>query len=136
MSNEAPAGLSGTLRTWLRVEGLAVFAATLALYVHDGGSLWLFVLLFLAPDLSMLAYLGGPVVGALGYNLVHTYSAPAVLATVGVAGLPWALPLALIWAAHIGFDRALGYGLKHRAGFGFTHLGRIGREARAVPEAG
>jgi hypothetical protein len=29
--------------------------------------------------------------------------------------------------AHIGIDRALGYGLKYSAGFGFTHLGRIGK---------
>ena len=36
----------------------------------------------------------------------------------------------MIWCAHIGFDRALGYGLKSAAGFEFTHLGRIGRGAR------
>jgi hypothetical protein len=29
--------------------------------------------------------------------------------------------------AHIGLDRALGYGLKYNAGFVFTHLGRIGK---------
>ena len=34
--------------------------------------------------------------------------------------------VALIWAAHIAVDRALGYGLKYGAGFGLTHLGRIG----------
>ena len=34
--------------------------------------------------------------------------------------------LGLVWAAHIGVDRALGLGLKYGAGFGFTHLGRIG----------
>jgi hypothetical protein len=45
------------------------------------------------------------------------------------------LSLALIWLAHIGFDRALGYGLKYAAGFGFTHLGRIGKEARAETPA-
>jgi len=39
------------------------------------------------------------------------------------------LSIAMIWLAHIGFDRALGYGLKYNAGFGFTHLGRIGRPA-------
>ncbi len=33
----------------------------------------------------------------------------------------------MIWMAHIGIDRALGYGLKYSLGFGFTHLGRIGR---------
>jgi hypothetical protein len=37
------------------------------------------------------------------------------------------LLIAMIWLAHIGFDRALGYGLKYASGFGFTHLGRIGK---------
>ena len=35
--------------------------------------------------------------------------------------------IAMIWLAHIGFDRALGYGLKYASGFGFTLLGRIGK---------
>jgi hypothetical protein len=35
--------------------------------------------------------------------------------------------IAMIWLAHIGFDRALGHGLKYANGFGFTHLGRIGK---------
>jgi hypothetical protein len=38
------------------------------------------------------------------------------------------LSLATIWIAHIGFDRALGYGLKYGSGFTHTHLGRIGRD--------
>jgi hypothetical protein len=40
---------------------------------------------------------------------------------------PLVLSIAMIWMAHIGIDRALGYGLKYSAGFTFTHLGRIGR---------
>ena len=40
---------------------------------------------------------------------------------------PLILSIAMIWLAHIGFDRALGYGLKYASGFGFTHLGRIGK---------
>jgi hypothetical protein len=36
------------------------------------------------------------------------------------------IQIALIWAAHVGIDRALGLGLKYTAGFGITHLGRIG----------
>ena len=39
------------------------------------------------------------------------------------------LPIALIWANHIGVDRLLGYGLKYADGFGWTHLGRVGRKA-------
>ena len=42
---------------------------------------------------------------------------------------PLVLSLAMIWLAHIGIDRALGYGLKYQTGFAFTHLGRIGKDA-------
>lgn len=41
----------------------------------------------------------------------------------------WGLAAA-IWLGHIGFDRLLGYGLKHAHGFRFTHLGLIGRGAK------
>jgi hypothetical protein len=44
---------------------------------------------------------------------------------------PLLLSIAMIWLAHIGFDRALGFGLKYSAGFGFTHLGRIGKTGPA-----
>jgi hypothetical protein len=42
-------------------------------------------------------------------------------------GGPLAEHIALIWLAHVGVDRALGYGLKYASAFGDTHLGRIGR---------
>ncbi len=113
-----------------------MFAAAVVLFVRDGGDWRLFAVLFLAPDLSMLAYLRGPAVGAAGYNLAHTYALPAALSALALAGLAWAVPVALIWAAHIGFDRALGYGLKDRTGFGVTHLSRIGRAARGLRASG
>ena len=66
--------------------------------------------------------------GALVYNLAHTTALPALLLATGVLlTLPWALAASLVWLAHIGFDRMLGYGLKSPAGFGVTHLGMIGR---------
>jgi hypothetical protein len=43
------------------------------------------------------------------------------------AGVPICVAIALIWAAHIGFDRLLGYGLKYPTAFTDTHLGKIGR---------
>jgi hypothetical protein len=59
--------------------------------------------------------------------------APMVLMTTGFGlASPLTLSIALIWLAHIGIDRALGYGLKYVAGFGFTHLGRIGKDANAT----
>ena len=50
-----------------------------------------------------------------------------LLAAVASAAGWAALPVALVWAAHIGFDRALGYGLKLPHGFQSTHLGDLGR---------
>lgn len=120
---------SGGVRTVLRLEGAAAFAAAAALYGHAGMSWLVFVVLFLAPDLSMLAYLAGPKAGALAYNFVHTYALPLPVTISGFAlGSPLVAAIGLIWTAHIGFDRMLGYGLKYRTGFGDTHLGHIGRD--------
>ena len=86
----------------------------------------MFGVLLLAPDLSMLGYLAGPQVGAAIYNTFHTYAMPAV---VGALGMIFANPLmvavALIWFAHIGMDRTLGYGLKYPSSFNDTHLERV-----------
>jgi uncharacterized protein DUF4260 len=85
--------------------------------------------LFLAPDLSFRAYLAGPKIGAWVYNAMHSIVIPMMMLTAGFGfAPPLVLSVALIWLAHIGFDRALGYGLKYSAGFGFTHLGRIGHQ--------
>lgn len=112
----------------LRLEGLALGALAVWGFALTDASWWLFAALALVPDLGMLGYLGGPRLGAVTYNAVHTYAAPAVLAAVAVPlGWTWGLPAASVWAAHIGFDRALGYGLKLSAGFQHTHLGRVGR---------
>jgi hypothetical protein len=119
--------VQGMVRTWLRVEGLLVFAAGLALYAQGERSWLLFAALFLAPDVSFLGYLAGPRSGASVYNLAHSYTLPLALALGAlVMDLDTLLPFALIWIAHIGFDRALGYGLKYPTGFGHTHLGPIG----------
>ena len=127
----APAGAaSGGVRILLRLEGLTLFAGMVLLYSIRGGPWWIFALLFLAPDLSFLAYLSTPRIGVVVYNAAHSTMAPGLLMMAGFAlGETLVLSIAVIWLAHIGFDRALGYGLKYAAGFGFTHLGRIGRTA-------
>jgi hypothetical protein len=128
---ESNGTVTGGLRALLRLEGLALFAGMTLLYAIWGGSWWVYALLFLAPDVSFLGYLAGPRAGAFIYNAAHSYMAPVALMTSGF-GLdsPLTLSIAMIWLAHIGFDRALGYGLKYAAGFGFTHLGRIGHDSR------
>jgi hypothetical protein len=120
----------------LRAEGLAAFAAaSLAFFAVDGSPV-VYLLAILAPDLSMLGYLAGARVGSYTYNLAHTYVAPLALLGVGVyAGVPLATSLALVWAAHVGADRLLGYGLKYPTGFGDTHLGSVGRPGGSVDAA-
>jgi hypothetical protein len=119
---------AGGVRALLRAEGLALAAVATSAYAHAGFSWDLFAALFLAPDLSFAAYLLGPRWGAAAYNLVHSTIAPLALGAGGLAlGVPLAEAIALIGLAHVGFDRALGYGLKYSVAFGATHLGRIGR---------
>jgi hypothetical protein len=129
-SAETTGAVTGGLRTLLRLEGLTLFAGMTLLYAVWGGSWWIYVILFLAPDLSFVAYLADARTGAIIYNAAHSYMAPMTLMVTGLAmASPLVLSIAMIWLAHIGFDRALGYGLKYSAGFGFTHLGRIGKDA-------
>jgi hypothetical protein len=119
----------GGTQLWLRVEGAVVCAGAVAFYVGTGSSWLLFAALFLLPDLGMIGYVVGPRVGAATYNSVHIYAGPALLASAGlIASSPLAISVAAIWAAHIGFDRMLGYGLKSTSGFRHTHLGTIGRD--------
>lgn len=123
--------VTGGVRIVLRLEGLALFAGMVVLYGTWEGSWWVFAALFLAPDLSFLAYLFGPRFGALVYNGAHSYLVPVPLMTLGFSSEDTLmLSVAMIWLAHIGFDRALGYGLKYGTGFGFTHLGRIRPNAK------
>ena len=119
---------TGGVQILLRLEGLALFIGMTLLYGIWDGSWLIYLILFLVPDISFAAYLGGPKFGALIYNAAHSYLGPMVLMTTGFAsGEPLTLSIAMIWLAHIGIDRALGYGLKYEAGFAFTHLGRIGK---------
>ena len=113
----------------LRLEGLALGLLCVWFYYLFDQSWWIFAVLFLAPDLSMLGYLKGPKVGAAAYNAVHSWITVVLIVIVvwyGFEGDALGLSLASILGAHIGIDRALGYGLKYASGFKGTHLGRLG----------
>lgn len=119
---------TGMVLWLLRAEALAVFAAGTALFFLLGGELWLFAVLFFAPDLSIAGYAAGSKAGSVLYNAVHSYALPAVLAVAGVlTGLETLWQIGLIFVAHAAFDRSLGFGLKYAAGFRHTHLGPIGK---------
>jgi Domain of unknown function (DUF4260) len=130
MTREAGAvGAAGSVRGWLRIEGIAAFVAGLAMYGWLGGP-WLLVIPFLLlPDASAIGYLRGPRLGAMTYNVFHNWAIGLVVLGAGLAA--GAAPVTLAGAiliAHVGMDRAAGYGLKYATSFQDTHLGRIGRE--------
>jgi Domain of unknown function (DUF4260) len=125
ISMSSHGAVTGNMRRWLRLEGLAVLSAAVLIYARGRHSWLLFVILFLAPDLSFTGYALGPRRGAVIYNLFHSYILPIALGcAMWLAGRSIAIPL--IWTAHIGFDRLLGYGLKYPTGFKDTHLGKLG----------
>jgi hypothetical protein len=124
----ASGAASGAPLMLLRLEGAAALAGATVAFRALGGGWALFALLFLLPDLSMLGYLAGQRVGAACYNAAHSYLGPASLAVIGASlNAHVALCIACIWAAHIGLDRFLGYGLKYGTSFGDTHLGHGGQ---------
>jgi hypothetical protein len=134
-SQTAPAVAAPVLQL-LRLEGLAAAALSAVLYARSGASWWLFVALWLVPDLSMLGYLIDSCWGSRIYNAIHSYVTPATLAAAGLLLHGHAaLPIALIWINHIGVDRLLGYGLKYPAGFGWTHLSKMGERREEVTQA-
>jgi hypothetical protein len=121
----------GLVNAILRSEALAALVAGVVLWLANGGSpLWLVPALLL-PDASMIGYAVNPRLGAMTYNAVHNWT--LALAVLGVGWWLTNAPALLagsILLAHVGMDRALGYGLKLSTSFQDTHLGRIG-QARA-----
>lgn len=119
---------------------MALLAVVAVLVIYPGWW-WVILAAFLAFDLSMLGYVRSTATGATTYNLVHNYAFPAlaavaalVLEPVSAAASTAAGVLACAWAFHVGFDRALGFGLKLPDSFRNTHLGEIGdAPKRGVP---
>jgi hypothetical protein len=117
----------GSPRRWLRVEGATLLLGAVVAFSTTHQAWWLIPAVLLLPDLFMAGYFKSTRVGAHLYNLVHVTPLPAIVIALG-----WhqhhqlLLALGLVWLAHIGMDRVLGYGLKYDDDFQHTHLGRIG----------
>ena len=128
-ASTVPGFVTAGPKVLLRLEGLAMLIAGVVGYRALGGTWGFFAAAFLVPDRSMLGYLAGAKVGAFFYNAAHSLIGPALLAGLGLlTGSSLALWCTLIWVAHIGFDRAMGYGLKYGSTFFDTHLGKVGRQ--------
>lgn len=116
-----------------RLEAVAIVLASVYFYHRLHRSFLLFALLLFSIDLFMLGYLTSNRVGAYIYNIGHSLALPLVMLVLGTAlGNEISMTLSLIWFAHIGLDRALGYGLKFTSGFNDTHLGSIGKSPHSA----
>lgn len=114
------------VRFWLHAEGAAAFVAGTLLYFQSGGDGWLFLPALLLPDVGLLGYIGSARAGALTYDLVHNWAVGLAVLGAGLALASSPLTLAgAILIAHVGIDRAVGYGLKYAAGAKVTHLQKV-----------
>lgn len=115
----------------LQAEEIAQLAiAVVGLYIQPlHFSWWLWILLFLSPDISMLGYLVNTRVGAFSYNLFHHKLIAVLIMAAGYATHSnITLFTGILLFAHSCFDRVLGYGLKYSDDFKHTHLGMIGNK--------
>lgn len=109
----------------LRLEGLLLLIIATIVFFRFEGSLVLYMAFFLFPDISLFFYLLGKRIGAVTYNIFHTYLIPGLLILFGLSFDYLFIELGLIWFAHIGIDRALGLGLKYPQNRKKTHFQRI-----------
>lgn len=111
---------------FLRVDGFVLFIAALLLFSKIGQRWWLVPVLLFVPDIFMAGYAKSTKLGALIYNVGHSYLLPTITAIFGwYQNHYFLLAIGLIWLAHVGMDRFLGYGLKYDDNFKHTHLGNL-----------
>ena len=117
------------MKQLIKWEEAAMFALSIVLIAPLPYAWYWWLVWILAPDLSMIAYLGGDVTGAIGYNLVHHKGVAIAVYILGLYTAHPALEYAgMILFGHSCMDRAMGYGLKYFTGFQDTHLGKIGKQ--------
>jgi len=116
----------GKPRVFLRIEGVVLFIASLFLFSSTHQHWWWVPVLLLVPDVFMVGYARSTQLGALIYNIGHIYLVPMLIALYSWHNhRPLISAIGLIWLAHIGMDRLLGYGLKYDDNFKHTHLGDL-----------
>ncbi|MDQ1086537.1 DUF4260 domain-containing protein [Siphonobacter sp. SORGH_AS_1065] len=115
------------MKTLIKIEEAAQVILSLVLFAQLPFAWWLFPVLLLVPDVSMVGYVFNSKTGAFIYNVFH-HKAVAIL--IGVLGFylgnEYVLLAGIILFGHSSMDRMFGYGLKFDTGFGYTHLGEIG----------
>lgn len=110
----------------IHVEYALAFALSFFIYMQLQFPIWLFVVFLFVPDFTMLGYTINKKIGAIVYNLGHTFTFPLLFA-LGYLYFSYDYLLlgSIIWIAHICMDRAIGAGLKYQDSFTHTHIQRL-----------
>lgn len=113
----------------IQLEEFVMFGLSLYALIFFHAAWWWYPLLLLGPDISMIGYAAGNMTGAMCYNLFHH---KAIAISIFIAGFILKNEIlqltGIILFGHSSMDRMLGYGLKMKDGFKFTHLGMIGKK--------
>jgi len=112
----------------LKLEEAVMLLLSIFLLWNGNASWFWYLLLLLGPDISMIGYGINNKTGAFLYNLFHHKGVAIVVFMVGIYLSNNLLQqVGIVLFGHSSMDRILGYGLKYEKGFGFTHLGMIGK---------
>lgn len=112
-----------------RIDGLAVFLASLFLYSLFGESWGMFIALFLTPDIAFIGYAKSERIGIILYNALHNYGAALMLMVVGVvSNTPFITGYGIILMSHVSFDRFIGFSLKTTTG----EISKSGRPSKKL----
>lgn len=116
------------MNTIIKLEETALFILGIFLFNRLNYDWWWFLVLILAPDLSMIGYVFGNKTGAFLYNLFHHKGIALLIYALGYYLNIESIQLAgIILFSHSAVDRVFDYGLKYEKGFKYTHLGEIGK---------
>ncbi len=119
------------MKNILRLEEIGMTAiGVYFLTIHNLNiSIWIWLLIFFSPDISMLGYLINAKVGAISYNIFHHKGLAIAVAGIGYfMKIEVMLVIGILLFAHSSFDRMIGYGLKYHSSFNDTHLGKIKKD--------
>ncbi|HTQ66092.1 MAG TPA: DUF4260 domain-containing protein [Puia sp.] len=123
------------MKTLIKLEELAMFILS-AFFISKLSiqlSWWLYILLFLSPDIGAAGYLFNTKIGAVTYNLFHHKAIAVGIYIAGILTQNEYLQLAgLLLFGHSSFDRIFGYGLKYPDYFKHTHLGVLAEKKTAI----
>ena len=119
------------MKTIIQLEEVALTAISIFFLskYNLGLPIWVWILLFFSPDISMLGYLINTRIGAFIYNLIHHRGLAIIIAATGYYLHNDIITAAgILLLAHSSFDRMMGYGLKYDDDFKHTSLGWIGKK--------